>query len=349
MHTCHWIAAVLATLGLAGVAREGAKRAWEPRVQLDGAEDTSANAEQQQHHHHHHHGWHHHWQPATADAEFCSDVMEVKMCHARCGHDGACHKACPMPQDADLQTKLVEKMECHDKCGGDRECHRACGCPFQQLHEKCPMLSMEEHHQHHHHGWHHHWQPATADAEFCSDVMEVKMCHARCGHDGACHKACPMPQDADLQIKLVEKMDCHDKCGGNRECHRACGCPFQQLHEKCPMLNMEERFHHHGWHHQWPAPTKVEFCADVMQVKVCHDNCGLDRHCHKACPLPEDAAFQAKLVETMECHEKCQDGECHRDCGCPFEQVRDRCPMLFAPFTDFPPGQKPDMLMAVHV
>ena len=115
------------------------------------------------------------------------------------------------------------------------------------------------------------------------------------------------------------------------------------------VIAVQERFHHHGWHHQWPAPTKVEFCADVMQVKVCHDNCGLDRHCHKECPLPEDAAFQAKLVETMECHEKCQDGECHRDCGCPFEQVRDRCPMLFAPFTDFPPGQKPDMLMAVHV
>ena len=105
--------------------------------------DVPVQAQQQHQHHHHHHDWHHHWQPATVDAEFCSGVMEVKMCHARCGHDGPCHKACPMPKDVDLQAKLVEKMECHDKCGDDRECHRACGCPFRQLREKCPMLNME--------------------------------------------------------------------------------------------------------------------------------------------------------------------------------------------------------------
>ena len=61
---------------------------------------------------------------------------------------------------------------------------------------------------------------------------------------GACHKACPIPKDADLQTELVEKMECHDKCGDDRACHRACGCPFQQLREKCPMLNMEEHVEH---------------------------------------------------------------------------------------------------------
>ena len=116
------------------------------------------------------------------------------------------------------------------------------------------------------------------------------------------------------------------------------------------MFAVQEHFHHHGGHHHRHAATKAEFCADVMQVKTCHDNCGLDRHCHKACPLPEDAKLQTELLESMECHENCQyDAECHRNCGCPFEQMRDKCPMLFAPFTGPLPGQNPDMLMTVHV
>eukprot|EP00439_Symbiodinium_sp_Y106_P018500 s7087_g2.t1 len=315
MHWCQVIAALAATAGLAGVGRIGASSAWDRWQTADGTVET-----------------------------FCSDVVEVKTCHSKCGHDGACHRACPMPKDADLQTKLASKMECHDKCGADRECHRACGCPFQQLHDKCPML--EHFHHHHHHGWHHDWHPAVVQTAFCSDVVEVKMCHAKCGHDGACHRACPMPKDADLQTKLTIKMECHDKCGADRECHRACGCPFQQLQDKCPMLEHFHHHHHHGWHHDWhPAVVQTAFCSDVVE---CHDKCGADRECHRACGCPfqqlhdkcpmlehfhhhhhhgwhhdwhpavVQTAFCSDVVEVKMCHAKCgHDGACHKACPMP--------------------------------
>ena len=111
-----------------------------------------------QEHHHHHHGWHHHGHPAfaaedklafvdQAATEYCSDVMQLKMCHMKCGHDGLCHQKCPLPKDEDLKAKVVEKMQCHDKCGADRECHQKCvagGCPFRKVLEKCPMLKFED-------------------------------------------------------------------------------------------------------------------------------------------------------------------------------------------------------------
>ena len=82
-----------------------------------------------------------------AATEYCSDVMQLKMCHMKCGHDGLCHQKCPLPKDEDLKAKVVEKMQCHDKCGADRECHQKCvagGCPFRKVLEKCPMLKFED-------------------------------------------------------------------------------------------------------------------------------------------------------------------------------------------------------------
>ena len=135
----------------------------------------------------------------------------------------------------------------------------------------CRTCVQEHHHDHHdHHGWHHHdwhhhnwhhhdehramekqWASASVDkpafvdqatAEYCSDAMQVVMCHQKCGHDGACHKECSLPKDEDLKKKVVEKMECHAKCGDDRECHHEChhGCPFNAVREKC-RLNFQER------------------------------------------------------------------------------------------------------------
>ena len=80
--------------------------------------------------------------------KYCSDAMQVKMCHARCGHDGNCHRECPLPKDADLKAKVMENMECHAKCGDDHACHHEChhsgGSSFREVHEKCRMMDFEE-------------------------------------------------------------------------------------------------------------------------------------------------------------------------------------------------------------
>eukprot|EP00490_Sorites_sp_Unknown_P008799 CAMPEP_0114694462 /NCGR_PEP_ID=MMETSP0191-20121206/70200_1 /TAXON_ID=126664 /ORGANISM="Sorites sp." /LENGTH=453 /DNA_ID=CAMNT_0001989365 /DNA_START=27 /DNA_END=1388 /DNA_ORIENTATION=+ len=211
-------------------------------------------------------------------------------------------------------------------------------------------LGWHGHHHGHQHGHFGHHEHSAEMQKKCDEGFQIIACHRRCGEDKTCHDSCPLPQCPKMAAKVKGIIECNMECGSDFACRKSCNRPVQRFVEMCSNLKKPDLQQVKPPPAQFivskfricqkecagdaecmakcPKPFWMGFkktCEEAIPIMQCHRACGHDHGCHQQCPLPSCPHMKAQAEETLKCHGRCQDQECHHMCPKPMKKMLMKC------------------------